>query len=96
MGRPLCRFGKKPEQIYRLGFLNFLLRPEIAGKIVNENQYAIANDQAAPYIDPAILGNPILYPPDLKIQKIDWYLPLSPAGQKLYDDIWARFLAENP
>ncbi|MBI5946144.1 MAG: spermidine/putrescine ABC transporter substrate-binding protein [Chloroflexi bacterium] len=76
-------------------FLNFLLRPEIAGQIVNENQYAIANDQAIPYIDPAILGNPILYPVDLEINNFDWYLPLSPAGQKLYADIWARFITDE-
>ncbi len=76
-------------------FLNFLLRPEVAGQIVNENHYAIANEAARPFIDPAIFGNPILYPASQDIQKGDWYSPLSPAGQKLYDDLWARFIEDN-
>ncbi len=76
-------------------FLNSLLRPEVAGQIVNENHYAIANEAARPFIAPAILGNPILYPTAQDIQKAEWYLPLSPAGQQLYDDIWARFMADS-
>lgn len=77
-------------------FLDFLLRPEVAGQIVNENHYAIANDAARPFIDPAILNNPILYPSSQMVEKAEWYLPLSPAGEKLYADIWQRFLAAAP
>lgn len=77
-------------------FLNFLLRPEVAGQIVNENYYAIANEAAHPFIDPALLDNPILYPPIQSIQKINWYTPLSPAGEQLYAEVWERFQAAQP
>jgi spermidine/putrescine transport system substrate-binding protein len=74
-------------------FLNFLLRPEVSAQIVNENHYAIANEAAYALIDPEIINNPIVFPPGEVIKKADWYLPLSPAGEKLYADIWERFMA---
>jgi spermidine/putrescine transport system substrate-binding protein len=77
-------------------FLNFLLRPEIGAQIVNENHYAIANEAAYSLINPEIFKNPIIFPPAEVIQKADWYLPLSPAGEKLYAEIWERFLAGQP
>ena len=72
-------------------FLNFLLRPDIGGQIVNENRYAIANEAARAFIDPEILNDPVIYPPHAILASTDWYVPLSPAGQKLYDEAWARF-----
>ena len=77
-------------------FLNFLLRPEISAQIVNEIHYANANEAAYPFINPEIFNNPIVFPPAETVQKADWYLPLSPAGEKLYAEIWERFLAEQP
>ncbi len=77
-------------------FLNFLLRPEISAQIVNEIHYANANEAAYSLINPEILNNPIIFPPAEIIKKADWYLPLSPAGEKLYAEIWERFLAGQP
>jgi spermidine/putrescine transport system substrate-binding protein len=77
-------------------FLNFLLRPEFSAEITNENRYAIANEAAYPLINPEIFNNPIIFPPAETIQKADWYLPLSSAGEKLYAEIWERFLAGQP
>jgi spermidine/putrescine transport system substrate-binding protein len=74
-------------------FLNFLLRPEIGAQIVNENLYATANQAAYPFIKPEILNNPIIFPSADTMKRADWYLPLSPAGDKLYADIWQRFMA---
>jgi len=73
-------------------FLNFVLRPDIGGQIVNETLYAVANEAAHPFIKPEIANDVVIYPPKEIIQKANWYLPLSPAGQKLYDDIWERFI----
>ena len=50
-------------------FLNFLLRPEITGQVVNANYYAMPNDAAAPHIDPAILNDPVIYPADRRRPK---------------------------
>jgi spermidine/putrescine transport system substrate-binding protein len=76
-------------------FLNFLLRPEISAQIVNENRYANANEAAYPFIDPAIINDPIIFPGAETIKKAEWYLPLSPAGEKLYADIWQRFTTDD-
>ena len=77
-------------------FLNFLLRPEISAQIVNENHYATTNEAAYPFIDPEIINDPIVFPRAETIQKADWYLPLSPAGETLYAGIWERFMAGAP
>ena len=43
------------------------------------------NDRAAPYVDRAILDNPVIYPPSQQLQNAEILLALSPEGQKLYD-----------
>ncbi len=74
-------------------FLNFLLRPEICAEIVNENWYATANEAAHPFIDPDIVNDPAIFPPNEKLENAEVYLSLSPEGEKLYEEIWERFLA---
>ena len=74
-------------------FLNFLLRPEITARIVNENYYPMANDAATPYIDPEILNDPVVYPTNAELQNAEILLPLSAEGEKLYAEIWERFMA---
>ncbi|CAN5540827.1 spermidine/putrescine ABC transporter substrate-binding protein [soil metagenome] len=77
-------------------FINFILRPENGGKIVNELYYANANGAAQPFIKPEILNNPMVFPPSADLKNAEIMMSPSPAGQKLYDDIWKRFLEANP
>jgi spermidine/putrescine transport system substrate-binding protein len=74
-------------------FLNFLLRPEVSAKIVDYIFYATANEAARTLISPDILNDPVIYPPATVLQNAEILLPLSPAGQKLSDQIWQQFLA---
>lgn len=76
-------------------FLDFLLRPQISAQIVNEKYYATANEAAYPLIRPELLNDPVIFPPREDIKAADFYLPLSPAGQKRYDEIWERFMTED-
>lgn len=76
-------------------FINFLLRPEISAQIVNENYYAMANEAAYPLINPEIRNDPVIFPPVENLAKAEVFLPLSPAGDQLYQEIWARFLAAD-
>ena len=69
-------------------FLNFLMRADINAKIVNENLYATSNDAAYPFIEENILNNPIIFPPNEDLVNAELILPLSPQGQRLYDEIW--------
>jgi spermidine/putrescine transport system substrate-binding protein len=77
-------------------FINFLLRGDINAQIANANRYATPNEAARPFIAPAILNDPVISPPNQALQKAEIILPLSPAGEKLYAEIWARFMASSP
>ncbi len=72
--------------------INFLLRPEISAKIVNEKHYATPNEAAAEYVDPKLLNDPIIFPPDEAVKRGHLTLALSPEGEELYEKIWQRFL----
>ncbi|MBK8418451.1 hypothetical protein [Candidatus Villigracilis saccharophilus] len=72
-------------------FLNFLMRADINAQIVNENLYATPNEAAYEFIDPEILKNPLIYPPNEDLLNAELILPLSTQGQQLYDEIWERF-----
>lgn len=74
-------------------FLNFILRPQVSAKITNYNFYPMPNDAAAPFIDPQILNDPVIFPHAEDLRKGEIVLPLGSQGQKLYDSIWEQFLA---
>lgn len=74
-------------------FINFLMRPQISADIANQNYYATPNEAAQSFIDPEILSDPVIFPPAEVLRNAEIILPLSPQGQKMYDQIWARFLA---
>ena len=73
-------------------FLNFLLRPDIAAEIVNENYFATANEASFELINPEIYNDPLVFPPNEQIQNGEVVVPLDPETQKLYDEIWQAFL----
>lgn len=72
-------------------FLNFLMRPEINAAITNHNGYATTNEAAYPFIEQEILNNPMVFPPMEDLVNAELILPLTPAAQQLYDEIWERF-----
>jgi spermidine/putrescine transport system substrate-binding protein len=74
-------------------FLNFLMRPDINAMIVNENHYATTNEAAHPFIEPDILNNTVIFPSNEDLANAELILPLTPQGQKLYDEIWDRFIS---
>ncbi len=76
-------------------FLDFLLRPEISGQIVNSNYYPMANEAATEFVDPEILNDPVVYPTNEEMKNAEMLLPLSPEGEKLYAENWERFLAAS-
>ncbi len=61
-------------------FLNFLMRAEINAKIANENLYATPNEAAYPFIEPDVLSNPLIFPPNEELIDAELVLPLSPVG----------------
>lgn len=85
--------ANSPNQSTAELFLDFLLRPEIAAEITNENYYATPNEAAHPFIDEEILNDPTIFPPNEDLTNAEILLPLTPTGEKLHADIWERFLA---
>ena len=76
-------------------FLNFILRAEITGRIVNEIYYPMPNDAAVPFIDPEILNDSAVFPTNEEMKNAELLLPLSSEGEQLHEDIWNRFLASG-
>jgi spermidine/putrescine transport system substrate-binding protein len=74
-------------------FINFLLRPEISAWFVNEMYMPTTNEAARALVEPEILNDPLVFPPDEVYRTAEVSLPLSPAGEALRADVWARFLA---
>ena len=74
-------------------FINFLFRPEISARIVNEQHYATANQAALPLISPEIANDPVVFPATAEMARSEIHLPLSPEGAALHERIWQRFLA---
>ncbi|MDS4030404.1 MAG: spermidine/putrescine ABC transporter substrate-binding protein [Candidatus Competibacter sp.] len=77
-------------------FLNFLLRPEITARAINEKKYAYTNEAALPLIQPEIRNDPVIFPSNQDLQNGHIILPLSPEGEKRYADLWVRFVADGP
>lgn len=76
--------------------LNFLLRPEIAARIANENRYATPNEAALPLIDPGVRDDPVIFPSNTDMQRSELILPLSPEGERRYAELWERFSSDTP
>lgn len=85
--------SNSPNQYTAELFLNFLFRPDVNAKIANYNQYATPNEADYPFIQPQILNNPLIFPPNDELANAELVLPLTPQGQKMYDEIWERFLS---
>lgn len=77
-------------------FFNFILRPEVTAQIVSLNYYPMASEAAVPFIDPEILNDPVIYPRNEDLRNAEILLPLSPEGERLYAQIWERFVAAEP
>ncbi len=77
-------------------FINFLLRPEISARIVNEKNYPTANDAAVPLVHPEVRNNPVIFPPPARLRQAHYFQPVRITDKSLYKKAWDRFLAEPP
>lgn len=87
--------AKSPRKATAELFLDFLLQPEISAQIVNEKRYANANEAAFPLVKPEIRDDPVIYPPLEQLRNAHFYRTLSAEGERLYADVWRRFLASG-
>ena len=70
-------------------WLDFIHRPEIQAAETNFNLYATPNDAAKEFVDPEILNNPAIFPPDDVIASLEGAEDTSGNNQRI--DIWEEF-----
>jgi spermidine/putrescine-binding protein len=92
-GDNLVIMTKSKHKMAAESFLNFVLRPEIGARIVNDLFYANANEAARQFIKPELLKNPLIFPAAEALKNAEILLPPSPAGKQLRDEIWGKFMA---
>lgn len=85
-----CITRTAPDPVAAHAFLNFFMDPKVAGKEPIVTYYASCISAARPYIDPSILSNLSVYPPQSVTDKLEAQKALGD-GQKLRDDIWTEF-----
>ena len=82
-----------PSQYTAEVFINYLLRPEVGAKITNYTWYGSPNEAASQFIDPDILEEPAIYPPDEVMEKLEFLRDVGDATA-LYDRIWTEIKTE--
>ena len=70
-------------------WLDFIHRPEIQAAETNFNLYATPNDAAKEFVDPAILADPAIFPPEDVVANLEGAEDTSGNNQRL--DIWEEF-----
>jgi len=70
-------------------FINYILKPEVAGKIVNEVWYAMPIPAALEYVDEEISSDPNIFPPDDILARCEFLTDLGDYNQTL-DRAWTE------
>ena len=51
-------------------FLDYMMQPEVIAKCSNFTNYANGNSASKPFLDPAVLNNPAIYPDDATMKRL--------------------------
>jgi spermidine/putrescine transport system substrate-binding protein len=70
-------------------FLDFIQEPAIQAEESNYNLYGTPNDKAKPLVDPTVLNNPAVFPPDDVFKILEGSKDTSGSNQRI--DIWEEF-----
>lgn len=73
-------------------FIDYMLRPEVAVRCVNELGYATPNLNAKALLDPETRDNPTIFPPPEAVVKAEFQRDIGEALQ-LYTRYWAKLKA---
>ena len=71
-------------------FINYLLRPKVAARIVQATRTATANFAARALLPAGTRDNPALYPPPDVLARGEWFEPMPAASQRLRDRLWTE------
>lgn len=68
-------------------FLNYVLDAQVGARLATYNRYATPNSAAKAFIPEADLNNPVMYPSEEAINKMEYIQDLGGAN-RLYDEAW--------
>jgi spermidine/putrescine-binding protein len=71
-------------------FIDFLLRPENAARIVTQSRTATANGDARALLPPSVSQLQSLYPHPDTLTRGQWFLPMPSPAQRLRDRLWTE------
>jgi putrescine transport system substrate-binding protein len=74
-------------------FINFLLQPEAIAGITNQVRYPNAVPASRPFVRPALLDDPNVYPPPARLASLFTIGPVPQAAERVRTRLWARFKA---
>jgi spermidine/putrescine transport system substrate-binding protein len=70
-------------------FMNYILEPKVGAALTNAVNYGSPNKAAVPYIDKAILDNPLIYPPADVLAKLPFQKDIGEDELK-YSNRWTE------
>jgi len=73
-------------------WLNFIHEPEVQGNETNYTSYATPNDRALAFVDPELLADPAVFPPEATFGGLEAATDTSGNAQRI--DIWKEFSAK--
>jgi putrescine transport system substrate-binding protein len=83
-----------PDAAHR--FIDYLLEPEVIADVSNTAKFANANRAADPFIEPAIRGNPGIYPPEEVLARLHLVPPENPQFVRERSRMWTRVRSGRP
>jgi spermidine/putrescine transport system substrate-binding protein len=84
----ILRETRRAELAHR--FLNYLLRPDVAARIVEATRTATCNGTALALLPETTRANAVYYPPAEVFVRGEWPRTLPPAAQRLRDRLWTE------
>ena len=70
-------------------FMNYMLEPKVGAALTNFVSYGSPNKAAEPFIDKAILDNPLIYPSAAELAKLPFQKDLG-EDEVAYTDRWTQ------
>jgi spermidine/putrescine-binding protein len=70
-------------------FMNYMLEPRVGAALTNFVSYGSPNKAAEPFIDKAILNNPLIYPPPAVLEKLPFQKDIG-EDELEYSDRWTK------
>ncbi|MBI4387165.1 MAG: spermidine/putrescine ABC transporter substrate-binding protein [Elusimicrobia bacterium] len=82
----LIRGAGRRAEVLRL--VDYLLSPEVGAEISNSVRYATPNAEAIKRLEPTLRNDPRVYPPPAVEARLQFYAPLDPEADELWNRAW--------